>query len=68
MRNKKRNIWLSAAIMCAFLIISFQFDKDGIRWFWTGQEIVPIVLGLSSLIFGIFWFLEYKNKTKNVEG
>ena len=67
MRSGRRNLWMSATLICSFLIISFQFDKDGIRWLWTGQEFVPIALGISSLAFGFLWFIEHKNKTKKVE-
>ena len=60
---KKGKGFMSAALMCVFLIFAFKFGPEGIKWFWTGQEMVPIVLGLSSLIFGSFWFYSYiKNK------
>ena len=58
---------MSATLMCSFFIIAFHFDKDGIRWFWVGQEIVPLLLGISALIFGGFWFSQSKNKTTKVK-
>jgi len=65
---KKRNSFMNATLLCSFFIIAFHFDKDGIRWFWTGQEMVPLILGISALIFGIFWFLESRIKTKKDQG
>ncbi len=64
MKNRRKNLWMSVTLMCGFLTIFFQFNKDGIKWFWTGQEIVPIVLLISTLIFGILWFKEYKKIRK----
>lgn len=63
---RKRNSFMSATLMFSFFIIAFHFDKDGVQWFWTGKEIVPLILGISAIVFGILWFLEYKNKTKKV--
>ena len=60
---KKGKGFMSAALMCGIFVFAFKFGPEGIKWFWTGQEMVPIVLGLSSLIFGSFWFYSYiKNK------
>ena len=55
---KKKNRFMSATLMCSFLIIAFQVDQEGIKWFRTGQEIVPIILGLSTMIFGSLWFFD----------
>jgi len=63
---KRRNLFMSATLMLSFLIIAFKFNKDGIKWFWSGQEIVPIILGISAIIFGSLWLLENKKiKLKN---
>ena len=60
---KKKNSFMSATLMCCFLIIAFHFNKNGIQWFWTGQEMVPLILGISALIFGTFWFFTSKSRT-----
>lgn len=60
-KRKNRNLFMSATLMCSFFIIAFQFDPNGVKWFWAGQEIVPIILGISAIIFGNFWFFDYKN-------
>ncbi len=60
MKNRRKNLWMSATLMCGFLSIFFQFDKNSIKWVWTGQEIVPVILGIATLIFGVLWFLENK--------
>ena len=61
---RKRNLFMSATLMCGFFIVAFHFDKNGIQWFWTGMEIVPLILGISTIVFGVLWFLE----SKKVEG
>jgi len=48
--------------MCGFFIIAFKFGADGAKWFWTGQEMVPIILGISAVIFGSFWFFDFRKK------
>jgi hypothetical protein len=62
MKNKRRNLWMSATLMCSFFIVAFKFGSEGINWFWTGQEIVPVILGISAIIFGLLWFLEATKK------
>ena len=60
---KKGKGFMSAALMCGFLIFAFKFGPEGIEWFWTEKEMVPIILGVSSLIFGSFYVYSYiKNK------
>jgi len=62
---KHRNLFMSATLMCGLLTIAFRFDNERIYWFWTGHEIAPIILGISSLIFGGFWIVElYKQRHK----
>ncbi len=65
-KMRKRNLFMSATLMCSFFIIAFHFDQDGVQWFWTGMEIVPLILGISAIAMGILWFLASKNKTKKV--
>ena len=65
---RKRNLFMGATLMSGFFIFAFRFDKNSIQWLWTGMEIVPLILGISAIVFGILWFLESKNKTKKVEG
>jgi len=62
MKSKKmksrRNLFMSSTLMCLFLIGTFKFDESGFNWMWTGQIQVPIILGISSIILGIFWIIE----------
>ncbi|MCW8805587.1 MAG: hypothetical protein OQK56_03925 [Ignavibacteriaceae bacterium] len=65
---KRGHSFMSATLMCSFFIIAFKFGPGGIEWFWAGQEIVPLILGISAIIFGSFWFYDYMNsrtKTKS---
>jgi hypothetical protein len=54
--------FMGATLMCGFFIIAFKFGPDGAKWFWTGQEIIPIILGISAVIFGSFWFFDFRKK------
>ncbi len=49
---------MSFTLMCMFLIGTFRFDESSFNWIWTGQIQVPIILGITSVILGIFWFIE----------
>ncbi len=65
---KHRNSFMNPTLLCGFLIFAFHFSKDGVRWFWTGLEIVPIFLGICTLGFAFLWILEAKNKLKKHKG
>lgn len=54
--------------MCGLLVVAFHFDKDSVQWFWTGQEMVPIILGITAIAFGVLWFFESRNKANTVDG
>ncbi len=49
---------MSTTLMCLFLIGTFKFDENSFNWMWTGQIQVPIILGITSIILGVFWILE----------
>lgn len=53
---KKRNLFMSTAIMCALLTVTFSFDSVGIHCFWSDNIPVAIVLGVLAVILGTFWF------------
>lgn len=52
---KKGKGFMNAALMCFFFIFAFIFGTNGVTWFWNGMEMVPIILGISAMIFGSFW-------------
>ncbi len=56
--KSKRNLFMSTTLMCLFFIGTFKFDESSFYWMWTGQIQVPIILGISSIILGIFWIIE----------
>jgi hypothetical protein len=65
---KKSKGFMSAALICFFYIFAFKFGPEGIKWFWSGQEMVPIILGVSTIIFGSFWSYYFlKNRVFNNE-
>jgi len=69
MKSKKlksrRNLFMSSTLMCLFLLGTFKFDESSFNWMWTGQIQVPIILGISSIILGIFWIIENRKLKEN---
>ena len=58
--KSRRNFFMSITLMCLFLIMTFQFDNDGFYWMWEGKMQVPVILGISAMIFGAFWIIEHR--------
>jgi|GEM_PF-632198 len=57
-KKSRRNLFMSSTLMCILLIGTFRFDENSINWIWTEQIKVPIILGIASIILGLFWFIE----------
>ncbi|GAB1445563.1 hypothetical protein MASR2M41_12710 [Flammeovirgaceae bacterium] len=53
---KKRNLFMSATLMCGLLIFAFTFDNGGTKWLWSEAKPVAITLGIATVILGVFWF------------
>ena len=51
---------MSATLMAGFLIITFRFDESNFYWMWEGRVQVPIIIGISAIVSGIFWVIEQK--------
>ena len=63
---RKRNLFMSTAIMCGLLTVAFRFDSNGIYWLWSDNKPVAIILALTALTLGVFWFRAAKRmKTEN---
>ena len=60
---KKRNLFMSAALMCGLLCLAFTFNNEEIQWLWTDAKPVAIMLGIATVILGVFWF-KYSRKLK----
>ncbi len=58
--KSKRNLFMSSTLMCVFIIMTFKFDENNFNWMWTGQIHIPIILGLLSIILGVFWIVEHR--------
>jgi len=56
--KSKRNLFMSATLMSAFLIVTFKFDANTIQWMWEGEIQVPVILGIMTLVFLRFWISE----------
>lgn len=46
--------------MCGLLCFAFTFGDTGIRWLWIDNKPVAIILGIFTVILGIFWFKQNK--------
>ncbi len=52
---RRRNIFMSATLMCGLFAIAFKFGAQGFQWFWLDKPEVAIVLAVLAIVFGIFW-------------
>ena len=52
---KRKNLFMSAALMCSLFCLAFTFDDSGIYWLWTDTKPVAVILALAAIIFGVFW-------------
>jgi len=64
---KKRNLFMSATIMCALLTISFTFNDNQVSWLWNENRPVAIIVGILAVIFGIQW-LKYQKLLNKTDG
>ncbi|NVO10030.1 MAG: hypothetical protein HXX16_08735 [Bacteroidales bacterium] len=63
---KKRNLFMSTAIMCGLLCFAFKFDSNGIYWLWANSKPVVVILALASIVLGALWIRESRRiKTHN---
>ncbi len=61
---KKRNLFMSATIMCALLTISFTFNSNQVTWLWKDKVPVAVILGILAVILGIQW-IKFQKLLKN---
>ena len=63
---KKRNLFMSTAIMCGLFAVAFTFKIDQITWLWSETKPVGIILAILAVVFGILWVKQQKflNKAK----
>lgn len=52
---KKRNLFMSATLMCGLFTIAFKFDGNGVHWFWTDYKPVVFILAIAAITFGVLW-------------
>lgn len=60
---KKRNLFLSSALMCGFFCLAFTFDAEGVYWLWSDTKPVAIILTIVTIILGVF-LLKETNKLR----
>ena len=51
---------MSSTLMCGLLCFAFTFNDTGIKWLWTDNKPVAFILGVATVILGIFWFKQAK--------
>ncbi|RLD49511.1 MAG: hypothetical protein DRI94_11115 [Bacteroidetes bacterium] len=62
--KSKRNLFMSATLMFGLLTATFQFKGNTIHWLWEGNIQTAVILGITAIIFGFFWFLENRKAKK----
>ncbi|MBC7572481.1 MAG: VCBS repeat-containing protein [Spirosoma sp.] len=58
---RRRNLFMSATILCGLLAVAIQFSQSGIVWFWHDHKPIGGILGLLAAIFGSQW-LRYQRR------
>lgn len=46
----KKNLYLGLALFCFALCFAFRFDQAGVKWFWEGYPLVPMLSAVASLL------------------
>ncbi len=66
-KMKKRNLFMSATIMCGLFAVAFTFKNDQITWLWIDNKPIAVILGIIAIAFGTFWIRHQKllNKANN---
>ena len=57
---RRRNLYLSATIMCGLLAITFRFNSIGIHWLWSDRAQTAVILAVLAIVFGVFLFRAQK--------
>ncbi len=60
---KKRNLFMSATIVCGLLALAIKFSTDGPVWLWHDTPPVGVILALLSAIFATQWVHYQKRDT-----
>lgn len=50
--SKRRNLFLSLAILFTLMTFAFSFSLDDVQWLWAGA---PVVAGICILIALVSW-------------
>jgi len=51
---------MSFTLMFGLLCFAFTFSETEIKWLWTDNKLVAIILLIVTIILGIFWFKQVK--------
>ena len=54
--RRKRNLFMSLALICGFFAIAFDFGAQGFHWMWLDKPHVAIILVVLAIVFGTLWF------------
>jgi hypothetical protein len=57
---RRRNLYMTATLMCGLLAITFTFSALGIHWLWSDSPQVAIILAGLAVVFGGFLFRAQK--------
>jgi hypothetical protein len=57
---------MSTTIMCILFAAAFTFKDDKITWLWNHNNLVAIILVISSILLGTQW-IKYQRLLNNVK-
>ena len=64
---KKRNLFMSAALMCGFCSLAFSFKNTELHWFWASNKPAGIIMGIAAAFFATLWInAGIKMKSKKI--
>lgn len=52
---KKRNLFMSATLMCGCCSLAFNLKNNEWRWFWANNKPVGIIMATAAIVFAVLW-------------
>jgi NAD(P)-dependent dehydrogenase (short-subunit alcohol dehydrogenase family) len=61
---KKRNLFMSATIMCGLFAVALTFKIDQVTWLWNDHQPAGIILVFLAFVFGMQWYRYQRHLNK----
>jgi hypothetical protein len=59
----QRSIYFGSALFFSLFAVAFNFDAQGIRWFWAGAPVAAVVC----LAVGLLFWVKYAQTNRNLK-